>query len=612
MSRRNSISSEYGIDAEGEAPVPSRDLQPEVYESLPAAAMHPTVQKAIEQRARVFAWVRRYQFSSRAKDRNVKIKILSLAQEKARPLRHRAASRPEPIQKRYRVKPSLDLMRVLDYVFGAYTPDRTGKLKYEKFFDAIGQFAFDTQKVSRQLNIPIRTLQRIVAKLAAMRLIDCTQTPRLDQRGEYAGSKTWITARADLYLGLMNEISSQKPGGQAPDNRSQTPPVEASPASQNEPEKAEGLEPNRNDNIDICYYNIMETPSHVPAERELPVSSYADVFSGAGAPLALPPKKKFSKGKNIPPVVVSDPSLTSSAGPSADEHPASSSLATNQHSELAHEASNSLDNLNPQTPVPSLAEPFDALDVGCKVFQRFARRVQDAFTGTDLTLAQCQQLRSWTIRASQRERMTFEDLDEILSEFQANRIGIQDSHGKFYKLTVEQLLARWPQFLLVYQQKRLACLDVNAIDHILEMATTRAEAEFEAQVQHEIKILLDGLPYDACSRQPRELMIFAIVAFHRLSMTPLIDEIVKDHQKAAAMVEGMRRDPLSALMARQKYPTVFGLFAFPPWFWNQLRDDVRRGYQHLLELKTEAEVWGVQEQISYPTFSNDNHNPQQS
>jgi hypothetical protein len=107
-------------------------------------------------------------------------------------------------------------------------------------------------------------------------------------------------------------------------------------------------------------------------------------------------------------------------------------------------------------------------------------------------------------------------------------------------------------------------------------------------------------------------MIFAIVAFHRLSMTPLIDEIVKDHQKAAAMVEGMRRDPLSALMARQKYPTVFGLFAFPPWFWNQLRDDVRRGYQHLLELKTEAEVWGVQEQISYPTFSDDNHNPQQS
>jgi hypothetical protein len=176
---KNTIASEYGLNSAEAAPSKMPQQQHcdenESRPQLPDAVMHQTVQNICDQRARVFAWISRYQFSSRAKDRNVRRRILMLAMKNARPLRHRAASIPKPAQPTYQIKPSLDVVRVLDFIYGVYTPDKNGNFQYESFFDAIGRFRFETKKIASQLDVSLRTLQRIVAQLTAMRLIDCTQ-----------------------------------------------------------------------------------------------------------------------------------------------------------------------------------------------------------------------------------------------------------------------------------------------------------------------------------------------------------------------------------------------------------------------------------------------------
>ena len=210
----NSIAAEYGVGADAAGPQGAPTNAPHKHVGargkIPSAAMHPSVQFNCDQKAHIFASVARMKYSFKANDKRNKLAVLKLASKNARPLRSRGSSGKKQLQSKYRPSFSDDLLRVLDWILGAYTPDRNGNLKYASYIDEVGRLRFETAKKSRQLEIPVRTLQRLLAKLRAMRLIDSTQAPRHDRNGEYSGSDTLVTPRADVYMNFLNEVLIQR------------------------------------------------------------------------------------------------------------------------------------------------------------------------------------------------------------------------------------------------------------------------------------------------------------------------------------------------------------------------------------------------------------------
>jgi hypothetical protein len=267
MSHKKSNLAEYGFVSE---PATSGSVQIETTSPgrLPAALMHPSVQRTCDQKAAVFAWVRELKFNFKANDKKMKLAVLNFAAKHARPLRTRAVSKAPGLPTKYRVNDSADKLKVLDFIYGAYTPDKRGFFKYMSFFDSVGNFRFETEKVAKQLKIPLRTLQRIMAKLTALRLIDRQQKATQNQAGEYRGSTMWVTARADIFLNYVNQENIRKTyerGGRIlPETPTEmllgVPGVEATESPKVQPEKPVDSEANGNDNIVISLSVIMEPP----------------------------------------------------------------------------------------------------------------------------------------------------------------------------------------------------------------------------------------------------------------------------------------------------------------------------------------------------------------
>ena len=499
--------SEYGMvadDVDQSGPA-CAGLRPAPPARVPTAVMPTSIQNATDQRARVFHWVSKVKFDRRAGDKNMKLAVLTLAIVQARPLRKRTGSNPGSLLGKYRIKISLEMVRVLDYMFSAYTPDRNGKLKYESFFDAGGRFRFNSAKVAKQLDIPRRTLQRILAQLHAMRLLDCKQSSTQNLQGEYRGSTMWVTPRGDIYMQYLKEVIIEKSIKKAGGHEDEKPVADVGAAAIGQEFPGQGpaqetpvLEASRNDNIVIPYNVLMETPTPLP-KATIPLASPKKINnSWAGAPLALPPKFSNCVSEGEKPVSVPD---GQGAG-SVSSAPPSPGVTTDPGKMNPPETSS-------DDPVALIEAPASALAIGDASFQQVTRRVATAFPEAKLKPSHCHQLRAWMSRSSPLERLTYDDLDEILQEHES---GCQrrSLDGKTYRLTLEWLIKAWPQILCELRHEQLESRHADSAEHCLKMMTTQAVPEFEARVRCEvqaIKLLLarDGsaASYDPCVGRSR-------------------------------------------------------------------------------------------------------------
>ena len=606
---------EYGVVSAPATPEPRQPIAIQTAK-MPAALMHQSVQGFCDQKARVFAWIRRLKFNFRANDKNMKLAVLNLAAKHARPLRTRAISRAPALPNKYRVNNSADLFKVLDYIYGAYIPDKNGNLKFQNYFDVVGNFRFQSAKVAKQLKIPIRTFQRVLARLTALRLIDCRQKATQNDAGDYRGSGTWVTARADIYWMYLKEVEIQKSFTKAgripPETPTEillgVPGVATTESRQIQPEKPVDSEPNGNDNIVISYISIMETPSVVPEAPDLDLPLSKKIYSRAGAPGALPPENSIcvsglsqqsSSPVGLPGDLSSVPAILTPKVVTGNQ-PQPGSLVKHQAAVAA---------TNYDIPVAPIAPPTTALEVGCHILQQITRRIAEAFPEVELKLSHCAQIRSWMMRSTPLERMTFEDLDGILDDYSGGYKHL-NAAGESCRLTLDWLLAAWPKLLKAYKHDQLRIQGADAAEHRIEMMSARAEAEFDAGVKHEINAINDivaregsDASYDPCFLIPRGRMIFSLIAFRELGLTARINELITDPWRLERLQSALKEAPVSALLARSAYPDLFALCSLEKSEWAAMKAQVKSDYQEKLLLKTEAEQWGLESNHNFGTLT---------
>lgn len=600
------------VNTPGES-VPAATIRQEPLPKLPAAVMHQAVQSACDHQARIFGAVQKLNFHLGANHRKNKLAILTLALRDQLPLRQRKGSKQNPPPRKYRARPSLDLLNTFDFIYGVYTPNKDGEFKYANYFDELGRFSLNTKKVSQQLNIPLRTFQRALAKLTAMRLIASTQDPKYDQRCEYAGSETWVTPRADVYLELYREVLAHKSRAKFPEPATENPtadlPETAGESAPNQPPEPSEIETAPNDKIDICSILIIKPPVTVPQSPSMEESGALGNHCGAAAPAALPPVVVFTHPADAPTATTHgnevladapgvDPGITPVAAPASDVPPGQNAALS------CKQAEDALAIL--PAPVATIDDPTAILAAGCQCFDKFAKRIAQSFPDCEFTTAHLYQLRSWLMRSSPLERMTFDELDDILWDHDQGG-KFQNASGRHCSLTLDWLLKSWPKFLHELKQTKLGCAGAGAIDQKLELMTTQAEADFEKIINGELAQIRDFEARNvsrplAFTIQPRNRFVYCLVAYHRLGMTAQIDEIVNDPELLGFLREGMDLDPFTTLQARQKYPNLFARCAIEAWFWNRLKNAVKKTYQNMLRLKSEAQRWKVKTQRKYHIY----------
>jgi len=619
MSHSKSNLFEYGITGE-DVSTSATPTAPEVTAvqyptmkpppKLPAAVMPTSMQNACIQKARVFEWVSKIKFGKQASDKNLKRAVFMLAMKNARPLRKRAGSAPASVPNKYRPVISNDLMRVWDYVVSVYTPDKNGKYKHTSSFDGGGQFKFNTKKVAKQLDIPLRTLQRYLAKLDAMRLLDRYQIPTRNTKDEYRGSTIWILLRADVYMGYLRQVLIQRSIGKVARNDEDKPVVEAEvtvsepePQGENQASETKGLEGNRDDNVVISLCMLMEPPSSGFEKQETQSpstgsSSFRD-YSGAAAPAARPPQNfSFVSGKENPITIP------------AEAHPVSTPLSpstpgdtTPAPGKVAAPVAVPQDVITPVAPI----DPATVLELGDLHFQALTRRLAKTFSETQLTVSHCHQLKSWMMRSSPYERMTYEDLDAILVEHESG-CRFQSLTEKNYHLTLDWLVKAWPQILRKHRHEQLEQRNAGEAVHNLEMMTTRAEAEFEANIQNAVKCIYQNIVNNGSDKYCNAAkmftgsnMLYGFIALHLMGKHDKVDEAVNPIW-LDCLKNGISESPLDALLARAKYPELMARCGFEQKDWNRMKEQVKEVYQRSIGLKAEAERWQLP-LLNYATVS---------
>ena len=520
---------------------------------------------------------------------------------------------------------------MLDFIYGAYIPDKNGKLKHEAYFDPGGSLAINSKKVARQLNMPLRTFQRRLAKLRAMRLIDCSQMPKQDKRGDYVGSSTWVTARADEYWKLMEGVdrlkSLAKTGGglgeDSVDNSQPTKVVGGTQTDQDQAVKSTVSGCNGNDNIVICSSVFKETLILVPKAREVVLPAPDDLvsstengyYSRAGAPGALPPRNfnSFSERGIYPPPTSQTGSAASATVPlnpaTATSNPATINPGIPEVQPQPSAPTSYSDDNQDSPPVAPIDAPASALEVGCPQFRKITQRLVDFFGQDELKLVHCRLVKSWITRSSPLERMTFENLDGVLLDHEGGHKRFHAS-GHSYRLSLDWLLQTWPQLLQNHMQEQLRFQDADAVGHKLEMMTARAESEFEANVQFELAAIATAVDRDGSDAsyepyfiQPHTRMIYAMIAFHQLGMATRIDEIIQYPRRLKRLQDVLVAKPFIALLARDKYPELFARCGLATWAWESMKQQEKQRYQELLKLKTDAEIWKLEPSHNIVTLS---------
>ncbi|MEI6078215.1 MAG: hypothetical protein WCS94_21730, partial [Verrucomicrobiota bacterium] len=262
------------------------------------------------------------------------------------------------------------------------------------------------------------------------------------------------------------------------------------------------------------------------------------------------------------------------------------------------------------TPVAPIETPASVFELGDKHFQQLTRRLARAFPETELTMAHCHQLMSWMSRSSPFERMTYDDLDAILVDHETGYMR-QSFNGKPYYLKLDWLIKAWPQILREYRHEQLEKRGGNAAAHYLDLMTTRAEPEFEANVLHAAICIKQSIENHGTDKSCNPTMMFAgsnmlygFIALPVLDMTESLLEVVNDPISLKVLRRGISETPLGALLARAKYPDLMALCGFEQADWNRMKERVINEYKHLIELKAEAEIWKLP-LLTYVTVSED-------
>jgi hypothetical protein len=532
---------------------------------MPRGTLHQTIQHACDQRAHWFAAADYLMFNKSCTKVN-KPKVFEYLRDHARPLRSHTATGQRYLPAGRRVyKIDSNLEKVFDFFFSVYKRDKTGKLKYEAYFDPAGRFELNPELRSRQLRMPLRTFQRCTATLVAMRVLERCQIPKEDRAGRPAGSRSLVIFRADVYsTALKNVLTQAKIDKLTP----VIDPVEPQSEYDNQLIKPYVCDGSRDATNGISINVSIATP-HLEVEMSDSSHLENEQKAVAAAPLALGSRFQETQPKVDPQVSASlfDPAWT--AG----------------------------DTLN------TLAE------IGNHDFREISSLFIKTHFYEETTVQHLRELLSLTCRNSPYFRLCYSDFVTAIDNH--NEGTLLNAFGRPY--TRSSFLKAWPRILQQIRQEDLLSRDfhtVSSVDQCLDLMTTQAEIDFETNVQLEIRCYQTSVERQGTDYNPftatnfshsshRRMFIF--VAFYRLGLAARLHELLTDSERVSMLHESMKLDPLSALMCKHKYPELFAFCNYQKQDWDYLRNQTKKRYQQLLQIKVKADIWGI-EPVRYPTL----------
>lgn len=177
---------------------------------LPEYIMHSTVQAICDLEGRAITQALKYACHMRAFGDNEMEKVFERAWNDRRSVKGRDGQMKMLPDKKHRFQMSYNGRKIYRHLKSIYTPDCSNHIKYYNSFDGYNRVNVIAENIGSTLHIPLRTVQRELEKLDAMRLMDRTHVPAKKADGTYTGSQAYLQLRLDVYLQIYDQLKEEK------------------------------------------------------------------------------------------------------------------------------------------------------------------------------------------------------------------------------------------------------------------------------------------------------------------------------------------------------------------------------------------------------------------
>jgi hypothetical protein len=509
---------------------------------LPGYVMQSTEQAFCDRKGQANALALKYSCHVQAFSDNEMEKVSERAWNNRRPVKGRDGQMKMLPNRKYRFRMSYYERKIYRHLKSIYTPDCRNHIKYYNSFDGYGRVKVTAEDISVTLRIPLRTVQRELVTLDAMRLLDRIWIPSKTDENTYVGSQSYLYLRLDIYLQIFDQLKEERESGESRENRLGTP----CEMREQSPVESTISEAHRDDNIVTCNTVTMETPSSSPK----PVIDSGLVFE-KGEPEEPFGSDNLSLCKDI---------TTFGQNPCVPGN---------------------------ESCVPDILRE-DVLTFGDDLFRKFTSEIDTHYPGQlnenpKLLL----QLRYWILRPSPKERMSFDDLHDVLSDNRAS--------------SVKNLLEYWPLILRLYRVEQIECAGgYDADETIKSCSESVAPKDFVERMNYQVGQIIQRSfretspvrlgTYDPWFDAPGDRFAL-LAACSELGLTYSVDTVLDDPERLKQLREYARTNDFEALTFQHHYPQLANRFGFEKYDWNQMKRRIRKGYEQLLHNKAQAEMW---------------------